>query len=353
VIEVDVAASSCEVVGQQRTVVLVLSEGISPYTIFWDEETVASSEMTRNLSPGMHSAQVIDQTGCEKTFEFEVPEIESFALSVAKNTSPETCPEQSNTIVSLQMDSPIHGSYDIEVEGVLSSGDEYVFSELGYGGQEFELQNLPSGMYTVVVTNESGCSQLGYFDIEESDSSFLKADFAFTSESLAAENVMHYDFPVQFENLSEGSGIFTYHWDFGDGESSAEQSPSHKFKTPGVYQVTLSVSNASGCEKELTQELTIAGTRFLRMPDAFTPNGDGKNDFYFPVFAQLKSIRFWVINRWGEIIFYSDDLNNQGWNGILKGEEAPNGTYVYRVEYLDDSDGATKTTQTGSFLLLK
>lgn len=349
----EVSPSDCETVESEREVTLLVTTGIAPFEFFWDDETSSSNEITRSVTPGLHKVLIRDVAGCEARIEFVVPEIESFALSATKNDSPDSCPEESNGGITLEMTSPSEGTYDIEVEGALNSGDEYRSSELGFEGREFELRGLLPGTYTALVTNKNGCSQFEYFEINESDASFLKVDFDYTSETLEAENVLHYDFPVLFENLSVGSAISTYQWDFGDGTTSSEQSPSHKFEAPGVYQVTLSVGNASGCLKEFSRELTIAGTRFLRMPSAFTPNGDGKNDFYFPVFSQLKSIKFWVFNRWGEIIFFSENLNDQGWNGMLQGEEAPNGTYVYRVEYLDDSDGGRKETKAGSFLLLK
>tara|TARA_R110002124_G_scaffold257384_1_gene423115 strand:- start:834 stop:1103 length:270 start_codon:yes stop_codon:yes gene_type:complete len=89
------------------------------------------------------------------------------------------------------------------------------------------------------------------------------------------------------------------------------------------------------------------------MPDAFTPNGDGRNDYYYPVFNQLQTLEIWIFNRWGEMVFYSKSLEAQGWDGNFKGKEAPTGTYVYKVQYRNESDVNTLKTLSGSFLLIK
>jgi gliding motility-associated-like protein len=105
--------------------------------------------------------------------------------------------------------------------------------------------------------------------------------------------------------------------------------------------------------KESTKSLKVTGVQYIRMPDAFTPNRDGRNDSYFLVFNQLQTIEFWVFYRWGEIVFYSNSLEDQGWDGSFKGKEAPTGTYVYKVDYRNETDGNDLKSQTGSFLLIK
>ena len=70
-------------------------------------------------------------------------------------------------------------------------------------------------------------------------------------------------------------------------------------------------------------------------PNAFTPNGDGKNDiFRIPAAVPLTSIRFSVYNRWGRLVF-STNNNSSGWDGSLGNKPQPAGTYIWMVEYTD------------------
>jgi gliding motility-associated-like protein len=69
----------------------------------------------------------------------------------------------------------------------------------------------------------------------------------------------------------------------------------------------------------------------IKMPNAFTPNGDYKNDiFRVPPQIYNRLIRFSVYNRWGQMMFTTTDMG-KGWDGRFQGQPAPTGTYVYYV----------------------
>ena len=82
----------------------------------------------------------------------------------------------------------------------------------------------------------------------------------------------------------------------------------------------------------------------LFMPNAFTPNSDGKNDIFIPVGFLLGPLnyQFSIFNRWGERIFFTNDINI-GWNGRKQnsGSFAPNGVYTYLIEF-NDARGNSK-----------
>ncbi|MFN8294463.1 MAG: gliding motility-associated C-terminal domain-containing protein [Chitinophagales bacterium] len=94
----------------------------------------------------------------------------------------------------------------------------------------------------------------------------------------------------------------------------------------------------------------------LEMPTAFTPNGDNKNDIYYPVFFDsILTIReFRIYNRWGQLIHDNPTI---GWNGNYKGEPQPSDVYTYYI-YADiplpdnPNERATMRKQ-GSFTLLR
>lgn len=92
----------------------------------------------------------------------------------------------------------------------------------------------------------------------------------------------------------------------------------------------------------------LAGGVFV--PNTFTPNGDGKNDFFRVYSNVTKSIHWMVFNQWGEKIFESNDIQGT-WDGIYKGKPQPIGVYVYVVSGML-TDG-TKVNQKGTFNLVR
>jgi len=72
------------------------------------------------------------------------------------------------------------------------------------------------------------------------------------------------------------------------------------------------------------------------MPNAFTPNGDGRNDYFGPVYmTDLAIIDFSVYNRWGKLVYQGAGPNAQ-WDGKLKGKDMAQGVYTYRMEFRCD-----------------
>lgn len=88
----------------------------------------------------------------------------------------------------------------------------------------------------------------------------------------------------------------------------------------------------------------------LFMPDAFSPNGDGVNDFFAPKGQFVDKSRMIVYNRWGQVLFETNNAM-EGWDGTVNGQPAVEGTYVYRVE-ITDSLG-TNFVKTGTLLLAR
>ena len=76
----------------------------------------------------------------------------------------------------------------------------------------------------------------------------------------------------------------------------------------------------------------------IYVPNAFTPDGDGKNETFFPVCIGMDPDQFemWIYDRWGNMIFFTDDLN-KGWDGRVQGhsEIAQIDTYVWKIKATD------------------
>ena len=135
---------------------------------------------------------------------------------------------------------------------------------------------------------------------------------------------------VQFENASQNA--WSYTWAFGDGNGSFLVNPSHVFTQSGPYEITLIASNQQGCLDSISKWIDIAPERYIYLPNSFTPDGDGLNEYFYGRFIGLKSVRFYIFNRWGEEIFFSDDLNFV-WDASYEGTPVQDGTYSWYLIY--------------------
>ena len=99
-----------------------------------------------------------------------------------------------------------------------------------------------------------------------------------------------------------------------------------------TYYVT--GTSASGCSATDSVIVTVIPT--IEFPDGITPNGDGKNDTWVIDYIQeYPEAVVEIYNRWGELLFHSDDYQND-WDGTYNGENLPIGTYYYIIDLHDD-----------------
>ncbi|MEX1202760.1 MAG: PKD domain-containing protein [Ferruginibacter sp.] len=120
-----------------------------------------------------------------------------------------------------------------------------------------------------------------------------------------------------------------------------------------LTEVTLRV-RARGivsCQEKISQPLTVRTlTDQIYIPNAFTPNGDGKNDVLLVYGYTIQNLRFTVFNQWGEKIFESANQAT-GWNGNYNGKPQPSGVYMY-VCQITYRDGTTEVKK-GSINLVR
>jgi len=191
------------------------------------------------------------------------------------------------------------------------------------------------GSYTVTLTvwGAGGEDQVSIRDVVEVYP-IPTAFFKVRPEGVAVKipGNSHY-----FSNMSENASIF--HWDFGDGNTSEERNPFYEFKEPGIYDVTLLVSNEHGCEnsyKALSAAIAEAGGKIL-VPNAFTPAGGGnllstgKNDYFNPVSEGVVEFHMQIFNRWGELLFETW-TTEPGWDGTYRGSLCKQDVYVYKIK---------------------
>jgi gliding motility-associated-like protein len=181
----------------------------------------------------------------------------------------------------------------------------------------------PGGFYTVI--NDS---------IIVTDSSPM-AEFAIKPK------VIELNQATFFSNSSKYA--VSYLWDFGDGSTSTEKMVFHTYKNPGLYDVVLVAKNSAGCTDtlKLVAAVEVDPDAIILIPNAFTPslagpNGgnianNGLNDVFYPLTENLSEFNMLIFNRWGELIFESNDANI-GWDGYLKGKLCKEDVYVYKIK---------------------
>lgn len=148
---------------------------------------------------------------------------------------------------------------------------------------------------------------------------------------------------ASFNNISfidQSSGADGWSWSFGDewNTTSTSQHPLCSYSGTGTYSVTLIASNTYGCTDTTIQEVDVQPEYTFYVPNAFTPNGDGLNDSFFPSGTGINydDFRMFIYNRWGELIYQTDDAP---WDGRVVGspEVAQQGVYVWKVVTRDIS----------------
>ena len=161
------------------------------------------------------------------------------------------------------------------------------------------------------------------------------ADFAAPLEVLISNP------EVKFTNLSTVLENNKYNWNFGSFGVSSEINPTKKFDKVGRYPVTLQALTVNGCKHEITRTIEVKNDFNIYIPSSFTPNKDGLNDYFIPVFSpeglDAKTYELEVFDRWGHSMFYTKDVT-KGWDGSVlnKGdEELKEEVFIYRIKYKD------------------
>lgn len=167
-----------------------------------------------------------------------------------------------------------------------------------------------SGLYVVSVSDSIGCSATDSLRISDVAPVALSASGTFCEELRLL--------------LDAGSGGGNYLWNTGDTTRTLTAT------SPGLYVVTVQTGPCV-----LTDSIVLsgaAGEGALYIPNSFTPNGDGLNDFFKAEGAGITSLTLRIYNRWGELIFETDALG-MAWDGRVGNTFVQEDVYVYVIDY--------------------
>lgn len=150
--------------------------------------------------------------------------------------------------------------------------------------------------------------------------------------------VQHPTAQILISNLGQDDWLFqasTYPyfvpvmiWDLGDGTHVKATSVTHSYTDLEDHWVTLHTVSEEGCKAVDSLLIKPPGTLFF--PNAFTPDGDGINDVFFPVYSSVSEFQMTIFDRWGHVVFKTEDINTP-WDGKVNGgTDATTGVYVYK-----------------------
>jgi gliding motility-associated-like protein len=129
-----------------------------------------------------------------------------------------------------------------------------------------------------------------------------------------------------------------------------ETSPNISVSQAGTYKVK--VTNSDGCITEKSVLMIQKCISKIYAANIFTPNGDGENDVFWIIAQDVSEFDLEIFNRWGEMIFMSGS-ESEVWDGTIKGEKAPEGSYTWKLNYRNASQPSELKTHSGIVMLIR
>ena len=232
-------------------------------------------------------------------------------------------------IVSLNKDSTLCTGN----QRTLKAGSGFVNYSWNTGSSSPSITLNDIGVYSVIVTDTHGCKGTDTTKITlmlPQPNGFLGTDTSICSYGY-----------IQLKTMTS---FDQYLWSTGGIASTII------IKQPGIYWLQVKDDNDCIGKDTIIVNPKDCGKGFF-VPTAFTPNNDGKNDLLQPILlGHVIQYRFWIYNRWGELIFETSDLT-RGWNGMYKGQPQGSNVFVWRCMY--QFEGEQVKNDGGTFTLIR
>ena len=140
------------------------------------------------------------------------------------------------------------------------------------------------------------------------------------------------------EITNTSTGFTSILYQITDGATYTKENFTHTFNAnfPGNVLIIQLVTNEYGCTDTAHKVIKIKPAFVIYIPNAFTPNTDGLNDDFKAQGVGISEFQMWIFDRWGHVIFESNDIN-KGWDGTVRGGDEPikNDVYVWKAQVTD------------------
>ena len=179
------------------------------------------------------------------------------------------------------------------------------------------------GLYAV---SNAGCEN--QLVLDDAIQVYENPQAAFTSNRVEASILDPW-----FEFRNQSIGASTYLWDFGDQRTqSTEINPMYVYGDTGTYQIIMTATSEHQCSDTAYGEVHVSGAVTVYIPNAFTPNSDGRNELFSVSGIGYTELQMIIFDRWGNMLF-NQTSSNPGWNGMnmFNNSMCQQGVYVYKV----------------------
>jgi gliding motility-associated-like protein len=286
------------------------------YSYEWSIPGSGSIAMLEGLCAGTYTVAVADSNGCGANATFVITEPVPLVIDQVFDVD-ETCP----------------GTCDGRIVVVDAAGVSFSLDGSDY--QPTNLFNdLCPGAYTVWMQDANGCITSAPAGIGSPPP--VVAGFIQDPDTLFIDQPL-----VTFINTSS-SNATSFVWNFGTGDGSTLASPTYAFPggIGGTYTVCLTALDANGCADSVCAVIPVLDRLLVFVANAFTPNGDGFNEGFKPVFnlPHVVDYEFMIFDRWGERIFNSRSLD-EAWDGSYGGALVESEVYVWKLTCRDQLSG--------------
>ncbi len=305
----------------------------SPYNIVWNSGQSSSgssdSIVVNPTTTTMYSVTITDN--CESTpliLETEVV-VAPLPVPAIIVTDPNIC-ENAVFEITNATDPALTAQLEWNLPNNVNVVDQFVVYT----------DSLPQGVYDVqlIVTTPQGCvDSLTFNDVLTSEPK-PQADFYWSPNPVLMFNT---------EVILTNNSLYAsnYQWIIPNGQpsSSSFENPTTHFPegVVGEYPVTLIAYSEFGCLDSITKKVVVTPEVIIYVPNSFTPDGDEFNQMWNVHIEGIdeQSFELKVYNRWGEIIWESNDIH-MGWDGTYMGKIVPQGTYVWTIQAKDRNNDA-------------
>ncbi len=293
-------------------IVLTAIGGVSPYSysIGGGSQNTAVFD---NISANTYNVEITDGGGCvfDTIVEVLEPTPIEIALTIIEPLCFNTCDGEVSAVVS---------------GGVIAGNPVYQWSGQLISNTSADVVDACAGTYTLTVIDDNGCSKDTIFTLNSPAS--IVSDFIATPQPATI-----FDPEITLTEQSENGLSFTWYVDsieVGNDANIVFNYPD----SAGNYITCLVVNDADGCKDSLCKDVIIKPDFIFFIPNTFTPDGDGDNDFFFPQGLGIENVEYelLVFDRWGRIVWRSSNTNGM-WNGTKNnnGTICQDGVYIWKL----------------------
>jgi hypothetical protein len=313
--------------------------GVSGAIVWSSVDAVAFSNpngSSTNISAGIPLTATIDATSttgdCSSSGSFEVTF--NYPPSIFTETTDASCNGVCDGSITVTNGNP--QTFEVSLNFNSEIGQEITFDQLCAG--EFQLD----------ISHSPVCETQFVFSISE--------PLAVTAEFIASPRIVMTDNPV-VQLTSTSTNAESLFWTIESEGAILGYDSSWVFtlpELPGEYPIMLTVLDSNGCRDDYIMSVYVQDYLYWYMPSSFTPDGDGINDVFIPVFSiEPKNYSLQIFNRDGDIVFTTSDPKHVWLGGRLDGEYyCPNGIYSWKM-ILSDPFKEEPSEHSGHIVLIR